>query len=172
MNKLKFKIKPHAQFAENFLAPVRATPGSACFDIFAQEDITITNITDLKDLGFSASFAEEYVCLLLPRSGHGTKQGTTLGNTVGVIDADYRGTWMAGMYLNGRGSLNHGVFFAETYNEGHVMHTISAVRPMTFKRGERILQALFLEKVTGDVEIVDTLDTTERGEGGFGHSGN
>lgn len=160
-----FKLLPHAGTEENFIAPTRATEHSAAFDIYAQEDTTLRALTTVLDLGFSASFDEGYVAFLLPRSGHGTKLGTQMANTMGVIDSDYRGKWMAGMFLNGRGTeLNIGQFMDSEDFFNNASHT--------FKRGERILQVVFEKKEDAEISVVTSLDETVRGTGGFGHSGN
>ena len=92
-------------------APIRATPGSAGFDLhcpfrikvfhstFAQEiaedDTVIREFENgLVPLGFSTSFEKGYGGLVLPRSGLGSKFGLSLRNTNGLIDGDYPGEWM------------------------------------------------------------------------------
>jgi len=84
--------------------------------------------------------------VLLPRSGLGHKHGVVLGNLVGLIDSDYQGQVMVSCW--NRGSLS-----------------------FTIQPGERVAQMVFVpvERVT--FELVDEFDTSERGEGGFGHSG-
>lgn len=81
-----------------------------------------------------------------PRSGLAAKQGITCLNAPGTIDADYRGEVKVIL-------INHGL---ET---------------VTFKRGDRIAQIVFAPVYQAAFEEVDTLDETERGEGGFGSTG-
>lgn len=162
---IQFNVMPNPEFAENFIAPTRATEHSAAFDIYAQQDMTLTAVANLFDLGFSASYDEEYAAFLLPRSGHGTKLGTQMANTLGLIDADYRGKWMAGLFLNGRGTQL-------SVNDFPSVEDFIRDASHTFKRGERILQVVFFKKEDAEVNVVTSLDETERGSGGFGHSGN
>jgi dUTP pyrophosphatase len=81
-----------------------------------------------------------------PRSGLALKHGITVLNSPGTIDADYRGP--VGVIL-----INHG---AESFE----------IQP-----GERIAQLIFARYERAEWQIVDELDATERGAGGFGHSG-
>ncbi len=97
--------------------------------------------------GLFTAIPEGYQVSFRPRSGMAIKKGLQLANSPSTIDADYRGEWMLPV-------INLGL--EDIYIED----------------GERICQAL-LEKVNKiEWEVVDSLDETERGEGGFGHSGN
>ena len=84
--------------------------------------------------------------MLLPRSGLGHKHGIVLGNLVGLIDSDYQGQ-----------------VFVSCWNRGR--------EPFSVAVGERIAQMLFVPVVKASFEIVDEFENTERGAGGFGHSG-
>lgn len=97
-------------------------------------------------LGFAAKIPEGHVGLLLPRSGVGAKQGLSLNNTCGVIDADYRGEWMACLRVQNN-------------------------KPVEWEAGDRLVQVLIVPVRTPTLHIVEDLDATSRGEGGFGHSG-
>ena len=81
-----------------------------------------------------------------PRSGLAAKHGVTVLNTPGTIDADYRGEVRAIL-------INHG----------------SA--PFVVHRGDRVAQLVLAPVARVEVEISDRLDTTSRGQGGFGHTG-
>lgn len=81
-----------------------------------------------------------------PRSGLALKQGITLLNTPGTIDADYRG------------------------EIGIILINLSS-EPFTVRDGERICQMVVTTHSRVEWQPVDTLDETERGEGGFGHTG-
>ncbi|MBN2221757.1 MAG: dUTP diphosphatase, partial [Vallitaleaceae bacterium] len=81
-----------------------------------------------------------------PRSGLALKHGISMVNSPGTIDADYRGEIKVIM-------INHG---QESFR---------------FSRGERIAQMVFNPIVQGDWELCDELETSIRGEGGFGHTG-
>ena len=83
---------------------------------------------------------------LLPRSGLGHRQGIVLGNLVGLIDSDYQGEVMISCWNRGSGSY-------------------------TIRPGERIAQMVFVPVVRAEFEVVASFDASERGRGGFGHSG-
>lgn len=95
------------------------------------------------DLGFKAAVPQGWAALLMPRSGVGAKHGLELNNTVGLIDADYRGNWKA------------------------CMRTKSGI-PFIWARHERVLQFLLVPVYLMELELVESLDATERGAGGFG----
>jgi deoxyuridine 5'-triphosphate nucleotidohydrolase len=84
--------------------------------------------------------------VILPRSGLGHKNGIVLGNLVGLIDADYQGPLMI-----------------SCWNRGQNLYTITP--------GDRIAQLVFLPIVRAEFKLVEEFNKTERGEGGFGHSG-
>lgn len=88
----------------------------------------------------------DVVAILAGRSGHGLKNGVTLANSIGVIDSDYRGEISVVL-------INHGA------------------EPFEVKRGDRIAQMMFVPVYTANFVPVDELDETERGAGGFGHTG-
>ena len=130
--------------------PEYATPQSAGMDLRADIDKPIL----LKSLdrkliptGWYIELPEGYEAQVRPRSGRAIKHGSTCLNSPGTIDADYRG--------------NIGVELVNLSHEDYV------VQP-----GERIAQ-MVINKVEHAVLLsVDMLDETERGEGGFGHTGN
>lgn len=84
--------------------------------------------------------------VLLPRSGLGHKHGIVLGNLVGLIDSDYQGQ-----------------VFVSCWNRGN--------EPFTIRPGDRIAQMVFVPVVRAEFETVAAFEESERGEGGFGHSG-
>lgn len=129
--------------------PEYATPQSAGVDLRANIDEPI----ELKPLsraliptGLHIALPEGYEAQIRPRSGLAIKKGITCLNTPGTIDADYRGD--IGVIL-----IN---LSAETF----------IVNP-----GERIAQMIINKFEQAKFELVEELDETERGEGGFGHSG-
>lgn len=133
----------------HFKCPTRGTDRSGGFDIYMPEPGELkpgATTGVLVPLGFAAEVPEGHVALLLPRSGAGAKHGVSLNNTVGVIDADYRGEWMANM------RVKNGL-------------------PFTWEAGERVLQFVIVPVNTPELQVVKSLDDTERGEGGFGHTG-
>lgn len=133
-------------------APVYATPGSAAVDLRAALDdgaeITLApGARALIPTGLAVSPESiGYVAIIAGRSGLGVKNGVSLSNGIGVIDSDYRGEIQVGL-------INHGS------------------EPFTVHRGDRIAQMFFLPVAHADLLVTDTLDETERGTGGFGHTG-
>ena len=133
-------------------APVYATPGSAAVDLRAALDdgteITLApGARALIPTGLAASpESTGYVAIIAGRSGLGVKNGVSLSNGIGVIDSDYRGEIQVGL-------INHGS------------------EPFTVHRGDLIAQMFFLPVAHADLLVTDTLDETERGTGGFGHTG-
>ena len=133
-------------------APEYATPGAAAVDLRAalDEGKTITLAPGERTLvptGLAISpETEGVVAIVAGRSGLGVKKGVTLSNSIGVIDSDYRGEICVGL-------INHGE------------------EPFIIARGDRIAQLFFLPVLHADFLVTETLDETERGAGGFGHTG-
>lgn len=84
--------------------------------------------------------------VILPRSGLGHKHGVVLGNLVGLIDSDYQGQLMISVWNRGQ--------------------TTFMVEP-----GERVAQMVFVPVVQAEFNLVEDFESSERGAGGFGHSG-
>ena len=140
------KIK---SLSPNIVIPTKSRAQSGAYDLYMPESGAINgHAPTMINLGFAAAIPEGFVGLLLPRSGVGAKKGVELNNTCGVIDADYRGEWIAALKTKG---------LYDTF---------------TWNKGERILQVLFVPVLHIDAfTLVDDLDETERGEGSFGSSG-
>lgn len=130
--------------------PNYATIGSAGLDLRAciDENITIeAGQTVLVKTGLSIYIADSnYAGLILPRSGLGHKHGIVLGNLVGIIDSDYQGELMISVW-----------------NRSSTAFTLEA--------GERLAQYVIVPVMHAEFEIVDDFVATERGSGGFGHTG-
>lgn len=142
-------IKP---IVENFIAPEYKKDLSGGLDIYFQKDTELVIGTDnVVNLGFCAEVPEGHVALLVPRSSAGMK-GLALRNTVGVIDADYRGEWIAHIVIDQQGDNVWG-------------------ESVKYKRGDRALQAIIIPFNKVDINIVDDLSVTDRGDGGFGSTG-
>lgn len=142
-------IKP---IVENFIAPEYKKDLSGGLDIYFQKDTELVIGTDnVVNLGFCAEVPEGHVALLVPRSSAGMK-GLALRNTVGVIDADYRGEWIAHIVIDQQGDNVWG-------------------DSVKYKRGDRALQAIIIPFNKVDINIVDDLSVTNRGDGGFGSTG-
>lgn len=139
------KIKP---LVDNFIIPEYKRELSGGMDIYLQQDVTLNVGSDnVINLGFAAEVPEGHIAMLLPRSSTGMK-GIALRNTVGIIDADYRGEWIA-----------------------HITLDSICDKPITYKRGERILQAVIVPFNKVEIELSDTLSQTGRGDTGFGGTG-
>lgn len=157
---MQFKVMPDLERFPDFIMPKRASGQAAGVDLFAQEDMEITNNTELFELGFKAAVPEGYVGIIFPRSGLGAKFNCQLSNTLGVIDSDYRGQWMAALHLGGKGTK---VQIVETHRPSH-----DQTHRLVVKKGEAYAQVLFFEVPLMEIVQVTELDDTERGEGGFG----
>ncbi|PIE47421.1 MAG: dUTP diphosphatase [Gammaproteobacteria bacterium] len=135
----------------DFPLPTPATDGSAGIDLRAciDEPITIkAGETQLIGTGLSIYIADpNYAGLILPRSGLGHKHGIVLGNLVGLIDADYQGELMVSIWNRSKNDF-------------------------ILNPAERMAQYMVVPVVRPEFHIVDEFsDTSERGSGGFGHSG-
>ena len=130
--------------------PAYATPGSAGLDLRACLDETLQlepGQTVLIPTGLALHIADPgLAAMILPRSGLGHKHGIVLGNLVGLIDSDYQGPLMVSCW--NRGS------------------SVFAIAPM-----ERIAQLVIVPVVQASFRRVDNFDTTQRGSGGFGSTG-
>lgn len=149
MTQIEYKIID-PRLGTEFPLPAYATSGSAGMDLRACLDQALTlapGQTELIPTGMAIHIADPgLAAVILPRSGLGHKHGIVLGNLAGLIDSDYQGQ-----------------LFISTWNRGDKIFTIEP--------GERIAQLVFVPVVQASLQQVDSFDTTQRGEGGFGHSG-
>lgn len=142
---MKIKIVNRSHHA----LPQYATALSAGLDLRAnlEEDITLQPMERrLVPTGLSIALPEGYEAQVRPRSGLALKHGITLLNTPGTIDADYRG------------------------EIGVIMVNLSDT-PFNIADGDRIAQLVIARYEQAEWEAVEALDSTERGAGGFGHTG-
>ncbi len=145
MEKLKVKI---VNRSTNEL-PAYSTDQSAGMDLRAwlDEPVSLQPLERrLIHTGVYIELPVGYECQIRPRSGLALKRGLTVLNTPGTIDADYRG--------------EVGVILVNLGNESQVI-----------ENGERICQMVVARHETVQWELVETLDDSERGAGGFGHTG-
>ena len=129
--------------------PQYATPLSAGLDLRANIDTPITLQPLQRCLvptGLYIALPEGYEAQVRPRSGLAIKKGITVLNSPGTIDADYRGEIC--------------IILVNLSNE-----------PFVIEDGERVAQMVIARHEQAEWEETDTLDETERGAGGFGHSG-
>lgn len=135
---------------ENAKMIKRATKGSAGMDLHACIDSEITiEPGEIKVIPTGLAIAlqnENYVAYIYARSGLAIKHGITLANCVGVVDSDYRGEVCVGL-------------------------TNISKNPYTIVPDERIAQLVIAPVCICDAVEVEDLDSTERGEGGFGSTG-
>ena len=130
--------------------PYYATPGAAAMDLHAcLEEPVVIPAGERRVIPTGLAIAlpsADYVALVLARSGLGVKHGVAPANCVGVIDSDYRGEILVGLQNSGREDF--------------------PIRP-----GDRIAQLLVAPAVQARSRLVDELDETQRGAGGFGSTG-
>jgi deoxyuridine 5'-triphosphate nucleotidohydrolase len=130
--------------------PEYATSGSAGMDLRACLDETIViapGETKLIPTGFAMHMEESgLAAVILPRSGLGHKHGIVLGNLVGLIDSDYQGQ-----------------VYVSCWNRSD--------REFSIEPGARIAQLVFLPVVKAAWELVEDFASSDRGAGGFGHTG-
>jgi dUTP pyrophosphatase len=133
-----------------FPLPDYATAHSAGLDLRAMLDQALTlqpGDCQLIPTGMAIHIGDASVCAhILPRSGLGHKQGLVLGNGVGLIDADYQGPLMVSLWNRGGSS-------------------------QTIQPGDRIAQLVFMPVLRVQFRQVETFVESERGTGGFGHTG-
>lgn len=130
--------------------PFYATAGAAAMDLCACIDAPVEiaprALVSLPTGIAIALPSADYVALVFARSGLGIKHGVTLSNGVGVIDSDYRGEIRVGL-------------------------TNLSDAPYTVQPGDRIAQLAVMPVARAELTIVQELDETERGAGGFGSTG-
>lgn len=149
MNKIQLKILD-PRVGRDWPLPAYATDGSAGLDLRAILDAPLTlapGDTRLLRTGLAIHIGDPgLAAVILPRSGLGHKHGIVLGNLVGLIDSDYQGELMVSCWNRGG--------------------TAFVVEPR-----ERIAQLVFVPVVRAGFEVVTEFDASQRGEGGFGHTG-
>lgn len=137
---------PHA---EGLALPHYATQGSAGMDITAAIDTPVT-LAPMQRMaiatGLTMAIPEGFEVQIRPRSGLALKQGLTVANAPGTIDSDYRG-------------------------EVKVILINLGEAPVEIDRGMRIAQMVIAPVTVAQFELVDQLDDTDRGDGGFGSTG-
>jgi dUTP pyrophosphatase len=135
--------------ARDLPLPSRATPGSAGFDLHAALEKSLAIAPRERALvptGVAIALPAGYEAQVRPRSGLAMQHGIVLANAPGTIDSDYRG-------------------------EIRVIVMNAGDAPYTIRRGDRIAQLVVAPVAAAVWEEVDALDETQRGSGGFGHSG-
>ena len=138
------------RLGQQWTMPSYATAGSAGLDLRACLDEAIQiepGQTVLVKTGLAIYIEDtNFAGLILPRSGLGHKHGIVLGNLVGLIDSDYQGELMISVWNRGQ-------------------------QTFTLEPGERLAQYVLVPVIQAEFEQVDEFTATERGAGGFGHTG-
>ena len=149
MKKIQLKLLD-PRLGNEIALPHYATEGSAGLDLRACLDQATTlqpGETLLIPTGLAIYINDpHFAAIILPRSGLGHKHGIVLGNLVGLIDSDYQGQ-----------------LFVSCWNRSQTAFTIEI--------GERIAQLVLVPVVQAEFECVSEFDESQRGTGGFGHSG-
>ena len=130
-----------ARLGQEWPLPSYATEGSAGLDLRAMLEAPLTLAPGQTEL-----LPTGLAAMILPRSGMGHKHGIVLGNLVGLIDSDYQGQLMV-----------------SCWNRGNSAFTINP--------GERIAQLVLVPVLQAQLQIVEEFDDSQRGAGGFGHTG-
>jgi len=138
------------RLGNEFPMPSYATPGSAGLDLRAclEQPLALQpGQTELISTGLAIHLQRaDLAAMILPRSGLGSKHGVVLGNLVGLIDSDYQGPLMVACWNR-------------------------SAKPYTIEVGERIAQLVIVPVLQAQWQVVDDFERSERGSGGFGHSG-
>lgn len=136
---------------EDSILPTRGSAEAAGYDLYARlrenETLQIPPHTTGKiGTGIAIECPKNHFAGIFARSGLATKQGLAPANKVGVVDSDYRGEIIVALH-----------------NDSEEIRYV--------ENGDRIAQLIIIPYTSVELEIVDTLDETERGEGGFGSTG-
>lgn len=148
MIKLKLQL-----CSETATAPTKAHPTDACFDLYADlggKGHTVSIGPDSYatiPTGIKTEIPEGYFAPIFCRSGMGINKHLRLSNSVGIIDASYRGEWMVALH-----------------NDGACSKVIT--------HEDRIAQFTLLPILDFEIEETTSLEASDRGEGGFGSTGN
>jgi len=138
------------RLGREFPLPAYATAQSAGMDLRAMLDAPLALAAGeaaLVPSGIALHLGDPGLCaVVLPRSGLGHRHGLVLGNLTGLIDADYQGPLMLSLW--NRSDL-----------------------ALTVQPGDRVAQLVILPIARADWRVVEAFAASERGEGGFGHTG-
>lgn len=143
---MQIKIK---KLRENATVPTRGSASAAGYDLYACLDAPVTiapHTTAMIGTGLSVAIPEGYFGAVFARSGLAAKQALRPANCVGVCDSDYRGEYIVALH-----------------NDGEQERTVES--------GERIAQLVVIPYLSVEFDVVDELDETARGAGGFGSTG-
>ena len=146
--KNKYQVLTYLE--EGAQLPERQTPYAAGYDVSSIEEVSIPpGVTIMVKTGLRFQLPDNLEMQIRPRSGLAIKNGIQIANSPGTLDADYRGELKILLYN-------------------------ASPNPFTVEKGMRIAQVVYNEYIVVDhpiVEKIEELEDTERGEGGFGHTG-
>lgn len=147
---MKVQIKALPALNSAMTLPAYGTAGSAGLDLranLAEQVVLQPGEVKLIGTGYAVYLEDPaYAAMLLPRSGLGHKHGIVLGNLVGLIDSDYQGELKVSVWNR-------------------------SAEPFTIEPGERIAQMVIVPVVQAEFVLTDDFITSDRGDGGFGHTG-
>ena len=133
--------------SQDAVIPSKGSSKAAGYDLYSiSQETILPGETKLIHTGLTMAIEDGYAGFIFARSGLSTKEGLAPANKVGVIDSDYRGEIMVSLY-----------------NQSDKERTVT--------KGERIAQLIFLRVDESELVLCDSLDETERGQGGFGSTG-
>jgi dUTP pyrophosphatase len=133
--------------SEDATLPSYKTEGSAGLDLSCSEDFELEPLErKLIGTGIRIEVPQGFEAQVRPRSGLAIKQGVTMVNSPGTIDSDYRG-------------------------EVKLIMVNLSQQKVSFKKGDRVAQLVICPVARVELEVVESLDETGRGEGGFGSTG-
>lgn len=138
---VKFK-----KLAEDVKMPIKGSSHAACYDVHAYSIVHREDGKVQVGLGFKTEIPKGYKGIIVPRSNL-TKFNWVLNNSFGVIDSDYRGEWMA------------------------IFTSIQTGSDFPYNVGDRVAQIYFEPVHEVVIGVVDELEDSDRGEGGFGSTG-
>lgn len=147
---LKIKLQ---KVTEDAHMPIKGSEHAACYDVYAHSITDRANGKIAVGLGFKTEIPKGYKGIIVPRSNL-TKFQWILNNSFGVIDSDYRGEWLAIFTPLASVAGSHVGLTAFPYNIG-----------------DRVAQIYFEEVLPISFDVVPELESSERGEGGFGSTG-
>ena len=136
------------QLEDGAVIPTYAHEGDAAADLYAADTVTLPahSTSNMVRTGVHIGLPEGWMAMIFPRSSMGAKTGLRLSNSAGIIDSGYRGPL--------------GVLYDNISDSDY-----------TINAGDRIAQLLVMPSYHFRAEVVETLDDTDRGQGGFGSSG-
>lgn len=141
---VKIKIQ---KIHKDAVIPSYATPGDSGMDLHTVEEIVLEPMhRAMVPTGLKIALPHGYESQIRPKSGLAIKQGISIVNTPGTIDAEYRGEYMVLL-------INYGS------------------KTVKIEKGQKIAQLMIKKIEQAKIQVVDTLDKTRRGSGGFGSTG-